>query len=140
MEPVEQGVGHKQLLRPRLAKLEVTVGTWIQLGQAAIAKIMAGAGYDWLVVDLEHSVISLRQAEEMMRSIRMSGVDSLARLSRNDPDQIKRVMDAGVDGVIVSMVKTAAEITATVDAVRDPPYGTRGVGLARAQGYVARFE
>ena len=84
------------------------------------------------MVDLEHSVISLREAEEMMRIIRMSGVDSLARLSRNDPAQIKRVMDAGAEDVIVPMVKTAAEITATVYAVRDPPYGTRGVGLARA--------
>lgn len=130
----------RELLRRRLAKPEVTVGSWIQLGQAAIAEIMAAAGYDWIVVDLEHSVISLREAEEMIRIIRMSGVDPLVRLSHNDPVQIKRVMDSGAEGLIVPMVKTAAEIAAAVDAVRYPPHGTRGVGLARAQGYGTRFE
>ena len=106
----------KCCLRRRLAKPEVTVGSWIQLGQAAIAEIMAAAGYDWIVVDLEHSVISLREAEEMIRIIRMSGVDPLVSLSHNDPVQIKRVMDAGAEGIIVPMVKTAAEI---------PPRSTR---------------
>ena len=91
-------------MRSRLAKPEVTIGSWIQLGQAAIAEIMAAAGYDWIVVDLEHSVISLREAEEMIRIIRMSGVDPLVRLSHNDPVQIKRVMDAGAEGIIVPMV------------------------------------
>ena len=130
----------KCCLRRRLAKPEVTVGSWIQLGQAAIAEIMAAAGYDWIVIDLEHSVISLREAEEMIRIIRMSGVDPLVRLSHNDPVQIKRVMDAGAEGIIVPMVKTAVEIAAAVEAVRYPPHGTRGVGLARAQGYGTRFE
>jgi 2-dehydro-3-deoxyglucarate aldolase len=127
-------------LRKRLASPEVTIGSWIQFGQAAIAEIMAAAGYDWIVVDLEHSVISLREAEEMIRIIRLSGVEPLVRLSSNDPVQIKRVMDAGAEGLIVPMVKTPAEIAATVDAVRYPPHGSRGVGLARAQGYGARFE
>ena len=112
----------------------------MQFGQAAIAEIMASAGYDWIVVDLEHSVISLREAEEMIRIIRLSGVDPLVRLSSNDPVQIKRVMDAGAEGIIVPMVKTQAEIVAAVDAVRYPPHGSRGVGLARAQGYGSRFE
>ena len=95
-------------MRRRLAKPEVTVGSWIQLGQAAIAEIMAAAGYDLIVVDLEHSVISLREAEEMTRIIRMSGVDLLVRLSHNDPVQIKRVMDAGADGTFA--VLTAFEL------------------------------
>jgi 2-dehydro-3-deoxyglucarate aldolase len=86
---------------------------------------MAAAGYAWVVVDLEHSVISLREAEEMIRIIRPSGVDPLVRLSHNDAVQINRVMDAGAEGVIVPMVKTAAEIAAVVDAVRYPPHGTR---------------
>lgn len=69
-------------------------------------------------------MISLREAEEMIRIIRLSGVDPLVRLSHKDAVQIKRVMDAGAEGVIVPMVKTAAEVAA-VDAVRYPPHGTR---------------
>jgi 2-keto-3-deoxy-L-rhamnonate aldolase RhmA len=130
----------KDTLRRRLARTEVTIGSWIQLGQAAIAEILAGAGFDWIVVDLEHSVISIREAEEMIRVIQMSGVAPLVRLSHNDSVEIKRVMDAGAEGVIVPMVKTKEDIAKAVDAVRYPPHGSRGVGLARAQGYGARFE
>ena len=120
----------KCCLRRRLAKPDLTVGSWVQLGQAPIAEIMAAAGYDWIVVDLEHSVISLRQAEEMIRIIRMSGVDPLVRLSHNDPVQIKRVMDAGAEGIIVPMVKTAAEIAAAVErgALPAPRHARRGPG------------
>jgi 2-dehydro-3-deoxyglucarate aldolase len=76
----------------------------------------------------------------LIRTIDLCGVAPLVRLSSNDPVQIKRVMDAGAEGVIVPMVKTRAEIAAAVDAVHYPPHGSRGVGLARAQGYGTRFE
>lgn len=132
--------GEKEPLRRRLAGPEVTVGSWIQLAHPAHAEIMAAAGFDWLTVDLEHSVITIREAEELIRIIGMSGVAPLVRLSSNDSVEIKRVMDAGAEGVIVPMVKTREEIVHAVDAARYPPDGTRGVGLARAQGYGARFE
>ena len=127
-------------LKRKLATGQITIGSWIQLAHPAFAEIMAAAGYDWLTVDLEHSTIGLDQAEQLIRTIGMSGVAPLVRLSSNDPVQIKRVMDAGAEGVIVPMVKTSAEIAAAVAAVRYPPQGSRGVGLARAQGYGARFE
>ena len=127
-------------LRRRLATGEITVGSWIQLAHPAIAEMMAAAGYDWLTVDLEHSVISLREAEELIRIIGLKGVAPLVRLSSNDPVQIKRVMDAGAEGVIVPMVKTREEAEQAVAAVRYSPHGSRGVGLARAQGYGASFE
>ncbi|HWA24543.1 MAG TPA: aldolase/citrate lyase family protein [Lacunisphaera sp.] len=116
------------------------MGTWIQLAQPATAEMMAAAGYDWVVVDLEHSVISLREAEELIRIIGAKGVATLVRLSSNDPVQIKRVMDAGADGIIVPMIKTRVEAEQAVAAVRYPPHGARGVGLARAQGYGASFD
>ena len=124
----------KCCLRRRLAKPDLTVGSWVQLGQAPIAEIMAAAGYDWIVVDLEHSVISLRQAEEMIRIIRMSGVDPLVRLSHNDPVQIKRVMDAGAEGIIVPMVKTAAEIAGAVERGALPAPRHEGCGPGAGAG------
>ena len=101
---------------------------------------MSGAGFDWLAVDLEHSVITIREAEELIRVIALSGVCPLVRLSDNDPVQIKRVMDAGAHGVIVPMVNSASDAERAVEAVRYPPRGKRGVGLARAQGYGSSFE
>jgi 2-dehydro-3-deoxyglucarate aldolase len=118
----------------------VALGSWIQLAQPANAEIMAAAGFDWLTVDLEHSVITIREAEELIRIISLSGVVPLVRVSSNDAVQIKRVMDAGAGGVIVPMVNTREEAERAIAAVHYPPQGSRGVGLARAQGYGARFQ
>lgn len=125
--------------KKKLSSCDLTVGSWITLGHPAIAEIMAKAGYDWLAVDMEHSVIDLFEAESLIRVIQLHGVAPLVRLSSNDPVQIKRVMDAGAHGVIVPMVNSAEQAKAAVDAVYYPVRGTRGVGLARAQGYGNSF-
>lgn len=127
-------------LKRALIESKLTIGSWITLAHPAIAEIMARAGFDWLVVDLEHSVISMREAGELVRVIDLCGVAPLVRLSANDPVQIKRVMDAGAHGVIVPMVNRPEEARQAVAAVRYPPQGRRGVGLARAQGYGVSFE
>lgn len=126
-------------LKERLKQDKQTIGSWITLAHPAIAEIMARAGFDWLVVDLEHSVITLREAEELIRTIALCGCTPLVRLSSNDPVQIKRVMDAGAHGILVPMVRTAEDARRAVAAVQYPPAGTRGVGLARAQGYGSTF-
>ena len=126
-------------LKQTLRSGRATIGSWITLAHPAIAEIMATAGFEWLAVDLEHSVISLREAEELIRVIELCGVTPLVRLSANDATQIKRVMDAGAHGVIVPMVNSAEDARRAVAAVRYPASGRRGVGLARAQGYGTRF-
>jgi len=118
----------------------LSIGSWITLAHPAIAEIMSKAGFDWLAVDMEHSVITIREAEELIRVIDLAGVVPFVRLTSNHPDQIKRVMDAGAHGIIVPMVNSAADARRAVDAVRYPPDGKRGVGLARAQGYGASFQ
>ncbi len=130
----------KSELKAKLYDKRISVGSWITLGHPAIAEIMAKAGFDWLVVDLEHSVITIREAGELIRVIELCSVLPLVRLSANDPVQIKRVMDAGAHGIIVPMVNTREDAIKAVNAVKYPPIGTRGVGLARAQGYGFEFE
>ena len=130
----------KKGLKKRLNVRELTVGSWITLAHPAIAEIMAKSGFDWLTVDMEHSVITIREAEDLIRVIDQCNVVPLVRLSANDSIQIKRVMDAGAHGVIVPMVNSAVEAEKAVASVRYPPQGKRGVGLARAQGYGNAFE
>ena len=127
-------------LRDKIHTGTLTIGSWITLAHPAIAEIMANSGFDWLVVDLEHSVITIREAEELIRVIDLAGVVPLVRLTSNNSDQIKRVMDAGSHGVIVPMVNSAAEAERAVQAVKYPLRGKRGFGLARAQGYGAKFK
>ncbi|MBI1870521.1 MAG: 2,4-dihydroxyhept-2-ene-1,7-dioic acid aldolase [Chlamydiae bacterium] len=130
----------KKSLKQKLFSNQLTIGSWITLAHTGIAEIMAKAGFDWLAVDLEHSVITIREAEELIRVIGLCGVTPLVRLTSNDPNQIKRVMDAGAHGVIVPMVNSREQAEAAVCAVHYPVRGRRGVGLARAQGYGTRFQ
>jgi 2-keto-3-deoxy-L-rhamnonate aldolase RhmA len=116
------------------------LGSWVQIGHPVVVEIMAGAGFDWLAVDLEHSAISIREAEDLIRIIELSCVRPFVRLASNNPEQIKRVMDSGAHGVIVPMVKTRDDAERAVKAVKYPPGGDRSIGLARAQRYGARFD
>lgn len=127
-------------LKERLEKGAITIGSWITLPNPGIAEIFAKAGFDWLVVDLEHSTISMQQAGELIRTIDLAGVPPLVRLTSNNPDQIKVVLDAGAHGVIAPMVNTKLDAQKLVAATRYAPEGVRGVGLARAQGYGATFD
>jgi 2-keto-3-deoxy-L-rhamnonate aldolase RhmA len=126
-------------LKTKLKSNALTIGSWITLGHAGIAEIMARAGYDWIVVDMEHSVIAIDTAGDLIRVIDLCGVAPLVRLTSNHPDQIKRLMDAGAHGIVVPMVNSADDAARAVAAVRYAPEGSRGVGLARAQGYGITF-
>ncbi len=127
-------------LKQKLRDRELTFGSWITLAHPAMAEILATAGFDWLVVDLEHSVISLREAGELIRAIEAAGIVPLVRLTSNDADQAKRIMDFGAQGVVVPMVNDRDAARRAVDAVKYPPLGRRGVGLSRAQGYGTTFD
>ncbi|MDO8527416.1 MAG: aldolase/citrate lyase family protein [Deltaproteobacteria bacterium] len=127
-------------LKEKIKRGEVTVGSWLTIPSPEIAEVMAGLDFDWLTIDLEHSVIDFSTAQAMIRAIDLTGKAPLVRVGVNDPTIIKRVMDAGAHGVIVPMVNSAAEAEAAVSAVKYSPKGTRGVGLGRAQGYGTAFE
>ncbi len=127
-------------LKVKLKKNEVTIGSWITLGNTSIAEIMAKSGFDWLAVDMEHSAITLREAQQLIQVIELCWVTPLVRVSVTNACLIKRVMDTGAHGVIVPMVNNKADAAKAVSAVKYPPVGTRGIGLARAQGYGLEFE
>lgn len=101
---------------------------------------MAKAGFDWLVLDTEHSVLELSEVQAIIQVLDGQQCPAIVRLTSNHPDQIKRVMDAGASGIMVPMIKSAEDARAAVNAVYYPPEGTRGVGLARAQGYGSAFQ
>lgn len=130
----------KAPLQERLRAGELTIGSWITLGHPSVAEILAGAGFDWLAVDMEHSAITLSEAQALIQAIELGGSVPLVRVGSNDPNEIKRVMDAGAHGVIVPMVNSREDAVRAVRAANYPPRGARGVGLARAQGYGLGFE
>lgn len=127
-------------LKQKLKNKETTVGSWITIGHTSVAEIMVNAGYDWLTIDMEHSNITMTEAHSLIQVIDLAGGVPLVRVGVNDAYLIKRVMDSGAHGVIVPMVNNRADAEKAVNAVKYPPKGSRGVGLARAQGYGNSFE
>ena len=112
-----------------------SIGTWLSLPNEAVAEIFAKAGYEWVVIDLEHSAINIDQAANLIRVIDLAGSKPLVRLSDHNPSQIKRVLDAGAKGILAPMVESQQQIEGIISACHYPPKGKRGMGLARAQGY-----
>src|SRR5687768_5836030 len=105
-----------------------SVGTWLSLGSITAARFMARAGFDWLTIDTEHSLVSIETTTHLLASIADAGCTALARVPANRHDHIKRVLDNGAHGVVVPMVNTRAEAIAAVAAAKYPPIGNRSVG------------
>jgi 2-dehydro-3-deoxyglucarate aldolase len=122
-------------LKDKLGRGELTIGSWITFGDSAVAEIMARAGFDWLTLDMEHGSLSADQAQGIIRTIELCGVPPMVRVMENNPELIKKFMDMGAHGVIIPLVNSRESAEKAVRAVKYPPKGTRGVGLARAQRY-----
>lgn len=118
----------------------ISIGSWITLNHPSIVEIMADAGFDWLCVDMEHSVTDYYEAQQLILTIQAKGIKAYVRVGENNTRIIKRVLDAGADGIIVPMVNSKEDALKAINAVKYPPKGKRGVGLARAQKYGFGFE
>ena len=127
-------------IKKKLRNNELTIGSWVTIGHHSIIEIMATAGFDWLVVDMEHSPIELAKAQELIAHIQATGMEAFVRVSKNEEVIIKQVLDSGADGVIVPMVNSKEDAEKAVSYVKYPPKGKRGVGLARAQKYGIGFD
>ncbi|HEX5199072.1 MAG TPA: aldolase/citrate lyase family protein [Actinoplanes sp.] len=105
-----------------------TLGTWIKLASPESIEIMAYAGFDFVVIDLEHTTLDLGAASTHIAMARALGLDPLVRVPDHGRSAIQRVLDAGAAGVIVPHVDTVEQARAVVRATRFPPRGDRGSG------------
>src|SRR6266404_7923702 len=125
---------------------EASVGTWLSLANIPAARLMARAGFAWLTVDIEHSLVDWGTATHIFASVADAGCTALARVPSNRHDHIKRVLDNGAHGIVVPMVNSREEALSAVAATKYPPVGNRSVGgsvhalnfAATADEYYAR--
>ena len=127
-------------LKNKLANKELTIGTWVTIPNQAVIEILATAGFEWITLDIEHSAVSIESIQNLLGHIQGNDLQGLVRVSKNEEVVIKRVMDAGADGIIVPMIKNKEEAEQAVSFVKYPPVGKRGVGLSRAQKYGTNFD
>lgn len=116
---------------------EAAVGNWLSLRDPAVAEISAELGFDFVVLDIEHTPNTLETVVDMARATDAAGGDTeaIVRLPWNDPVVIKRVLDTGVAGVMAPMIDDADDARTLVEATRYPPEGKRGVAGGRASRY-----
>ncbi len=107
-----------------------SIGTWLSLGNITAARFLARAGFAWLTVDIEHSLVDWETATHIFASVADAGCTALARVPSNRHDHIKRVLDNGAHGIVVPMVNSREEAQAAVAAAKYPPVGNRSVGGA----------
>ncbi len=123
----------KNRIKSLLKQGKPTAGAWLQMTSPFSAEIMARAGFDWLIVDLEHAPGDLLNLASQLQA--MGGMDCVpfVRAPWNDPVAIKRILDTGVMGVLIPYVNSAEEAKNAVAACKYPPEGIRGLaGSPRA--------
>lgn len=114
-------------------------GTLYSLGDPQIAEIISEAGFDWVLIDMEHSALSLDAVQQTLQ-VMGKKLLKIVRVPGNDEIWIKRVLDTGCDGILVPMVKTAGEAERVVTASKYPVEGGRSVGVTRAHRYGPGFK
>ena len=109
------------------------LGLWLSLSSHYTAEVCAGAGFDWLLLDCEHSPNELDMLLCQLQAIAPYPSHPVVRVPWNDPVTIKRVLDVGAQTILVPFVQNEQEARAAVAATRYPPGGIRGVaGTTRA--------
>lgn len=109
------------------------IGLWLGLANSYSAELLAGAGFDWLLIDGEHAPNNVQTVLTQLQAIAPYPSQPVVRPSWNDPVQIKQLLDVGAQTLLIPMVQNADEARNAVAATRYPPAGIRGVGSALAR-------
>jgi 2-keto-3-deoxy-L-rhamnonate aldolase RhmA len=124
----------------RIASGQPALGGWCMTGSTVAAEVLARSGFDWVCIDAEHSSVDMTDVQQMIMAIENQGCEPFVRIAANQESDIKRVLDAGAKGIIVPMVKSAADAERAVRYVKYPPIGGRSYALSRATDYGANSE
>tara|TARA_Y100000590_G_scaffold294959_1_gene332438 strand:+ start:3957 stop:4739 length:783 start_codon:yes stop_codon:yes gene_type:complete len=122
-------------LKESFRKRKLMFGSWTSIGDHQIAEIFSKSEIDFLGIDIEHSSISYKDAQNIILAAHSSKVPCLPRIATLNKESIKRLLDLGADGLIVPNVETKSEVDQIIEWMKYPPLGKRGYGISQAQGY-----
>ena len=133
-------VENRGVLKRKLRQRDRLFAGWISYAHPSITETFARAAFDFLAIDMEHSTISLEQAQRIIAASQSYGVPCLPRPVSHSNDYFKPLLDSGADGFLVQMVNTPEEIKAMINLLKYPPVGCRTYGVNRAQSYGFDFD
>jgi 4-hydroxy-2-oxoheptanedioate aldolase len=123
----------KNTFKAALRAGQQQIGLWLSIPSAGTAEAVATCGFDWVLVDCEHTPNDAANVQAMLQALAPYPTHAAVRPGWNDVVEIKRLLDAGAQTILVPYVQTADEARAAVAAVMYPPHGVRGVsGMTRA--------
>ena len=114
------------------------IGLWSAMGSNIAAEIIAGAGFDWILIDTEHAPNEVPGVLMQLQAMAKGTAEPVVRCAWNDAVLIKRIMDVGARSILVPFVQNAEEARRAVAATRYPPLGTRGVAVAMRASFFGR--
>ena len=116
------------------------IGIWNSLTSNVVAEVIAPAGYDWALIDLEHAPNTLQTLLGQLEVYDPTPTTSIVRPAWNDPVMIKQILDLGANSLLFPMIQTAEEAKRAVASTRYPPKGIRGVSLAQRHNRFGRYK
>ena len=126
----------KNNFKAALTAGELQIGLWSNLCSNVVAEVIGDSGFDWIVLNAEHTPNELPNLVSQMQAMATGTATAVVRPPWNDPVLIKRILDAGAQTLLIPFVQNADEAKAAVAATRYPPHGIRGVtGSGRAARY-----
>jgi len=130
----------RKSLKKALRNREKLFGAWVSYAEPSITETFAKAGFDFIAIDMEHSTITLPQAQRIIAASQSYGVPCLPRPVSHSNDYFKPILESGADGLLVQMVNTPNEVEKIISHLKYPPIGKRSYGVNRAQGYGFDFD
>lgn len=110
-------------------------GPFVGIASPALVELCGYAGFDYVVIDCEHSAIDFGGAEDMIRAAELVGITPIVRVPGHDPKTILRFLDIGAQGIMAPNVTSVEQATRIADASLYAPIGKRGLGPGRSGGY-----
>lgn len=133
-------IERRKRLRDQLRRRERLFGGWVSYAHPSITETFARAGFDFMAIDMEHSTISLAEAQRIIAASQSENVPCLPRPVSHSNDYIKPLLESGADGILIQMVNTPAELETLIGHVKYPPIGHRSYGVNRAHMYGFDFD
>ena len=127
-------------LKRKLRNRERLFAGWISYSHPSITETIARAGFDFIAIDMEHSTITVEQAQRIIAAAQAEGSLCLPRPVSHSNDWIKPLLESGADGILIQMVNTPAEIETLLGHIKYSPKGRRSFGVNRAHSYGWDFD
>ena len=128
-------------LKKRIQQGETVNGCWLNLGSSLTAEIVGLAGFDWVLIDLEHGAGSDKDILFQLQALESTPTATIVRVESADHARISRALDMGADGVMCPKIKTVEDAKAVIKGMYYPPFGNRGVAkMVRATGFGINFD